>query len=89
MLGAQGEPRQRLHSSAMQCLRTCEAKEGARRLQGSRSANELSLPNSLFAATLPSFTKALITSFTKVQTALSKVDVELSSAFHKSHQERL
>mmetsp|Transcript_38283 Transcript_38283/g.88482 ORF Transcript_38283/g.88482 Transcript_38283/m.88482 type:complete len:635 (+) Transcript_38283:116-2020(+) len=33
------------------------------------------------------FRAALINSFTKVQTALSKVDVELSSAFHKSHQD--
>ncbi|CAE7218902.1 unnamed protein product, partial [Symbiodinium natans] len=36
---------------------------------------------------LEGFRAALITSFTKVQTALSKVDVELSSAFHKSHQD--
>jgi len=36
---------------------------------------------------LDGFRAALITSFPKVQTALSKVDVELSSAFHKSHQD--
>ncbi|CAK9012493.1 unnamed protein product [Durusdinium trenchii] len=37
--------------------------------------------------TMDNFREALINSFTTVQTALSGVDVGLSSAYHKSHQE--
>ena len=42
----------------------------------------------VYSVSPSSLAQALITSFPKVQTALSKVDVELSSAFHKSHQAR-